>query len=181
MAPLRRWAPRHGLISGGGADADGVRGHAGRRGYCDRNLDQPSSSTDCCANQEWRNSKPRITSFRGLACCSWADCSSRGADTAFLAHGPLPPATDDASRPYTVETRLRPGAPEVGQSVERAGFRQLMGLYLVEIQRGDQLIAPVAPSEMLSRGRSALFCRRTGPRRRASAQLEPAWRYPKQR
>lgn len=60
-------------------------------------------------------------------------------------------------RPYTVETKLAKDAPEVGQSVEQAGFRQLMGLYLVELQRGTQLIAPVAPNEVLQAGDRLFF------------------------
>jgi di/tricarboxylate transporter len=63
-------------------------------------------------------------------------------------------ATD---RPYTVETKLAKDAPEVGKSVEQAGFRQLMGLYLVELQRGTQLIAPVAPNEVLQSGDRLFF------------------------
>ncbi len=59
--------------------------------------------------------------------------------------------------PYTVETKLAKGAPEVGKSVEQAGFRQLMGLYLVELQRGTQLIAPVAPNEVLQAGDRLFF------------------------
>jgi di/tricarboxylate transporter len=60
-------------------------------------------------------------------------------------------------RPYTVETKLAKDAPEVGKSVEEAGFRQLMGLYLVELQRGTQLIAPVAPTEVLQAGDRMFF------------------------
>lgn len=67
-------------------------------------------------------------------------------------------AEDSATeRPYTVETKLAKDAPEVGQSVEQAGFRQLMGLYLVELQRGSQLIAPVAPNEVLQAGDRLFF------------------------
>lgn len=62
-----------------------------------------------------------------------------------------------SSRPYTVETRLAPDAPEVGKNVAQAGFRQLMGLYLVELQRGTQLVAPVAPSEVLQAGDRLYF------------------------
>ena len=59
--------------------------------------------------------------------------------------------------PYTVETKLAKDAPEVGKSVEQAGFRQLMGLYLVELQRGTQLIAPVATNEVLQAGDRLFF------------------------
>jgi di/tricarboxylate transporter len=69
------------------------------------------------------------------------------------------PEEDSATTqlPYTVETKLAKDAPEVGKSVEQAGFRQLMGLYLVELQRGTQLIAPVAPNEVLQAGDRLFF------------------------
>ncbi|MDP4854616.1 MAG: TrkA C-terminal domain-containing protein, partial [Schleiferiaceae bacterium] len=66
-------------------------------------------------------------------------------------------ASSSDARAYTVETRLNPSASEVGQTVEQAGFRQLMGLYLVELQRGGQLIAPVAPHELLQAGDRLFF------------------------
>jgi di/tricarboxylate transporter len=66
-------------------------------------------------------------------------------------------ASSSDARAYTVETRLNSGASEVGQTVEQAGFRQLMGLYLVELQRGGQLIAPVAPHELLQAGDRLFF------------------------
>ncbi len=156
MAPLRRWAPRHGLNPAVvlmpmafAATLGGVVTVIG-------------TSTNLVLNGLLRES--------GMAELQTADYLVPGLSVLlvgglFLAWGghrlfgarALAARDGDASRPYTVETRLRPGAPEVGQSVERAGFRQLMGLYLVEIQRGDQLIAPVAPSEMLHEGDRLFF------------------------
>ena len=84
----------------------------------------------------------------GSAYLAWRGGRTRSAE-------PQNPLASD--RPYTVETRLAATAPECGQSVEQAGFRQLMGLYLVELQRGDRLVAPVAPHEVLEAGDRLFF------------------------
>lgn len=55
----------------------------------------------------------------------------------------------DDPRQYTVEMLVQPGGPLVGQTVEQAGLRHLPGLYLVEIERGDQVVPAVSPRERL--------------------------------
>ncbi|MBX3442694.1 MAG: SLC13 family permease [Planctomyces sp.] len=52
--------------------------------------------------------------------------------------------TDDP-RQYTVEMIVQPGGPLVGRTVEEAGLRHLPGLYLVEIERGADIMAAVGP------------------------------------
>lgn len=64
--------------------------------------------------------------------------------------------TDDP-RQYTVEMTVRPGGPLVGQSIEDAGLRALPGLYLVEIQRGDEVLAAVEPTTRLRDGDLLIF------------------------
>lgn len=54
--------------------------------------------------------------------------------------------TDDP-REYSVEMQVDIGGPLVGLSVEEAGLRHLPGLFLVEIQRGDQIMAAVSAKE----------------------------------
>jgi di/tricarboxylate transporter len=44
---------------------------------------------------------------------------------------------------------VEPGSPLVGKSIERAGLRQLPGLYLIEIERNEQVLTAVAPQERL--------------------------------
>jgi di/tricarboxylate transporter len=51
-------------------------------------------------------------------------------------------------RSYTVEM-LVSGAPIAGKSVEVANLRGLEGLYLAEVARGDEIIAPVEPTTLL--------------------------------
>jgi len=50
---------------------------------------------------------------------------------------------------YIVETEVFAGSPLIGKSVKDAGLRNLKDLFLVEIIRGDQVISPVAPEEIL--------------------------------
>ncbi|HRZ81339.1 MAG TPA: SLC13 family permease [Candidatus Hydrogenedentes bacterium] len=58
----------------------------------------------------------------------------------------------DASREYLVNLEIQPGCRLSGQTVEEAGLRRLPGLFLVEIARGDQLLTPVAPTQVLAAG-----------------------------
>ncbi len=50
---------------------------------------------------------------------------------------------------YIVETVVFNDSPLVGKSVADAGLRNLKDLFLVEIIRGDRVISPVAPNEIL--------------------------------
>jgi di/tricarboxylate transporter len=62
----------------------------------------------------------------------------------------LPPldAQDDV-RQYTVEMKVDHNSSLAGKSIEQAGLRQLPGLFLIEIERDDQLIPAVSPHEIL--------------------------------
>ena len=55
-------------------------------------------------------------------------------------------------REFSVDMRVIEDGPLVGLSVEEAGLRQLQGVFLVRIERGGYVIAPVAPHEMLEAG-----------------------------
>ena len=48
-------------------------------------------------------------------------------------------------REYTVEMIVEPGSPIVDKTIEDAGLRHLPGMYLVEINRGDDVIGAVSP------------------------------------
>lgn len=52
-------------------------------------------------------------------------------------------------REYLVEMLVQPGCALVGKTVEQAGLRQLPGLFLIEITRGDEAITPVTPSDVI--------------------------------
>lgn len=55
-------------------------------------------------------------------------------------------------REYTADLTVTPDAPFLGQSVEAAGLRHLPGLFLVRLQRGERVVAPVGPDEVLLAG-----------------------------
>ncbi|MGH0029076.1 MAG: SLC13 family permease [Myxococcota bacterium] len=60
-------------------------------------------------------------------------------------------------REYTASMRVETDCPLVGQSVEDAGLRQLPGLFLVEIDRGDTMVTPVGPDEVIRAGDELVF------------------------
>ncbi len=58
-------------------------------------------------------------------------------------------AEDWVARPFTVALRVSPGGPLDGASVAAGGLRQLGAVYLVGVERADELIAPVNPDLVL--------------------------------
>lgn len=52
-------------------------------------------------------------------------------------------------REYSVEMQLQAGSPLVGKTVEEAGLRHLVGVYLAEIQREGKVLPAVPPTEVL--------------------------------
>jgi di/tricarboxylate transporter len=68
------------------------------------------------------------------------------------------PAQEDLSegvREFVVSMEIVPGGPLDGLAVEAGGLRHLQGVYLVEVEREGQLIAPVPPTTIL-KGRDRL-------------------------
>ena len=63
----------------------------------------------------------------------------------------------ETRRDYLVAMRIQPGCRLSGQSVERAGLRQLPGLFLIEIEREGQIITPVRPDDLLQTHDRLLF------------------------
>jgi di/tricarboxylate transporter len=55
-------------------------------------------------------------------------------------------------REFVVNMLVEPGGALDGQTVEAAGWRHLQGVFLVEIERGTDLIAPVTPATALRGG-----------------------------
>jgi di/tricarboxylate transporter len=52
-------------------------------------------------------------------------------------------------RKYQVEMTVAPDSPIVGKTIEAAGLRHLPGLFLTQIERGDDVLPAVAPNERL--------------------------------
>jgi di/tricarboxylate transporter len=82
---------------------------------------------------------------------------------AFVAPARLPEHLEAAeelterSREYTAAMRVTRDSPLAGQTVEEANLRNLPGLFLVEIDRGDRVITPVSPDQLLERGDILVF------------------------
>jgi di/tricarboxylate transporter len=55
-------------------------------------------------------------------------------------------------REYSTEMIVRANCPLAGQSVRAAGLRDLPGLYLFRIERGESVIAAVAPTDVMKVG-----------------------------
>jgi len=66
-------------------------------------------------------------------------------------------ALEDPGRDFVVRMVVETGGPLDGQTVEEAGLRHLEGVFLVEIERDGDPIAPVAPTTTLREGDHLLF------------------------
>ncbi len=71
--------------------------------------------------------------------------------------GDLLETLGESAREYVVELRVEPHCPHVGKQVAEAGLRRLPGLFLIEILRGERVIAPVAPDELIEAGDQLTF------------------------
>jgi di/tricarboxylate transporter len=63
----------------------------------------------------------------------------------------------DNAREFVVSMDVTAGGQLDGQTVEGGGLRHLQGVFLVEVDRGGQLIAPVAPTTVLRGGDRLTF------------------------
>ncbi len=63
----------------------------------------------------------------------------------------------ESSRDYLVDMLVEPGCRLIGKTVTESGLRALPGLFLVELTRDGQSIAPVTPDQVLSEGDRLTF------------------------
>ncbi|RRJ84503.1 SLC13 family permease [Aestuariirhabdus litorea] len=75
---------------------------------------------------------------------------------------PSYPSVKRQQRRYFAEARVEEGAPLVGRTVRENKLRQLDKLFLVELVRGERVIAPVSPDLLLEAGDRLLFNGETG-------------------
>ena len=61
------------------------------------------------------------------------------------------------TREYTLELVVTDHSPLAGKTVDEAGLRSLPGSFLIEIGRGEDIIAPVGPEQVLRAGDRLLF------------------------
>jgi len=64
---------------------------------------------------------------------------------------------EDAERTFTVQMNVARGGPLDGAQVEAGGLRHLQGVFLVELEREGDTIAPVAPTTVLQGGDRLTF------------------------
>jgi di/tricarboxylate transporter len=64
---------------------------------------------------------------------------------------------EDVGRRFSVEMIVEPGGPVDGRTVEQAQLRNLSGLFLASVDRGDTTIAPVRPETVLRGGNRLHF------------------------
>ncbi|MCA1930355.1 SLC13 family permease [Rheinheimera sp.] len=64
---------------------------------------------------------------------------------------------DEADLPYFLEARISADSVLIGKTIGEAGLRHLRKLFLAEIVRGEQNIAPVCPEDRLQPGDVLLF------------------------
>ncbi|NIR46584.1 MAG: SLC13 family permease, partial [Gemmatimonadetes bacterium] len=64
---------------------------------------------------------------------------------------------EEEGREFVVHLEVVPEGPLDGQEVERGGLRHLQGVYLVEIERAGESIAPVTPTTVLAGGDRLTF------------------------
>ncbi|MCB9411268.1 MAG: SLC13 family permease [Actinobacteria bacterium] len=63
----------------------------------------------------------------------------------------------EQAREFYVELLVQPGGPLDGTTVEHAGLRDLQGVFLTSVDRGDTVIAPVRPETVLRGGNRLRF------------------------
>lgn len=63
----------------------------------------------------------------------------------------------EKTREYMVETIVPPFSAFTGKTIEQARLRNLKDIYLIQIVRGDQVIAPVSPREIIRKNDRLFF------------------------
>ncbi len=64
---------------------------------------------------------------------------------------------DRNAREFVVEIKVSEDFRGIGKSVEEAGLRHLQGLFLFQIQRGDQVLTPARPDQIVQTGDRLFF------------------------
>jgi di/tricarboxylate transporter len=121
------------------------------------------TSTNLVVNGLLQQEMDRSLEFFELA---WVGVPAAAAGILYLVlvgHRLLPdhrgPVEDlmESGREYLVEMEIRSGCPLIGKTVTEAGLRNLQGLFLAEIFRDGENIAPVKPTDRLHLGDHLLF------------------------
>lgn len=90
-----------------------------------------------------------------------------GAYLYFVGYHLLPSNTNEIEalrenvKEYIVETEITENSGLIGKTVKDAGLRNLQDVFLVEIIRGNEVVSPVSPNEVLEAGDSLFFAGNT--------------------
>ncbi|MGB0177062.1 MAG: SLC13 family permease [Owenweeksia sp.] len=68
---------------------------------------------------------------------------------------------EENTREYLVETIVTPGSPIIGLTVEKAGLRNLEGIFLAELVRKKTHYSAVSPSQLIEEGDVLMFAGET--------------------
>ncbi|HET7522099.1 MAG TPA: SLC13 family permease [Bacillales bacterium] len=72
-------------------------------------------------------------------------------------HRALTATVEEHSREYLAEMVVEPKYPHIGKTIEQAGLRNLKGLFLIEIIRGEERISPVKSTTVMESGDRLIF------------------------
>ncbi|HEX7064067.1 MAG TPA: SLC13 family permease [Bacillales bacterium] len=72
-------------------------------------------------------------------------------------HRALTDAVEANSREYLAEMIVEPQYPHIGKTIEKAGLRNLKGLFLIEIIRGDERLSPVKSTTVMQANDRLIF------------------------
>ncbi|HET7578181.1 MAG TPA: SLC13 family permease [Bacillales bacterium] len=72
-------------------------------------------------------------------------------------HQALTTEVDENSREYLAEMVVEPKYPHIGKTIEEAGLRNLKGLFLIEIIRGNERLSPVKSTTVMQTGDRLIF------------------------
>jgi di/tricarboxylate transporter len=64
---------------------------------------------------------------------------------------------DENTRDYVIELKVTGDYPNVGKTIEQCGLRHLKGLFLFQIERNWEVIAPASPDEIIKVGDRLFF------------------------
>jgi len=62
-----------------------------------------------------------------------------------------------SAREYLVEAKVKPNSSLIGKTIKEAKLRKLEGVFLVKIIRGNRMISPVSPMEILEEDDGLIF------------------------
>ncbi|MBN1408596.1 MAG: SLC13 family permease [Calditrichaceae bacterium] len=81
----------------------------------------------------------------------------------FIGHRSLPEhkesftMIEEKTREFVIQLKITESYPHIGKTIEEAGLRHLQGLFLFQIYRDNQIIAPAKPTQKLKQGDRLFF------------------------